>query len=128
MAVTLAVPIAVLQQVRAEWDDAGDRLDGAWRRLAKASTAGFSPRVAKAVEDFREPWATEVKAAAQRATDYAEEIVVFCGHVQLTDVEQAEKVRSLLPWAHRDADVAEAPAGPVPSHGGCPPGGAGAHP
>lgn len=107
MAVTLAVPYAVVLGIKAKWDEAADGLDGNWRRLHKASTDGFSPEVAAAIEAFREPWVDEIKAAAQQAQGYSDEITVFQGRVLIADLEQAERLRSLMPWAHRDAAITE---------------------
>lgn len=105
MTARLDVPFAVVQQARERWDAAGDELDGAWRRMAKTSTAELASEVVAAVEGFREPWADELKAAAEQATGYAAEIVFFRGLVIVADQEQAERLRSLLPWAQHDAAV-----------------------
>lgn len=106
MGVTLAVPAGVLLAIKGEWDESADELDGNWRRLHKASTEGFSPEVAAAVEAFREPWVDEIKAAAQQAQGYSDEIRVFRGRVLIADAAQAERIRSLLGWVHRDATIA----------------------
>jgi len=105
MGTRLDVPFAVLQAAREAWDGAGDELDGAWRRLAKTSTSELSSEVTAAVEGFREPWADELKATAEQAQGYAEEFVFFRGLVILADREQAERLRTLLPWAQHDAGV-----------------------
>ncbi|WP_377321271.1 hypothetical protein ACFJIY_19205 [Pimelobacter simplex] len=105
MTARLDVPFAVVQQARQRWDAAGDELDGAWRRLATTSTAELDTDVVAAVEGFREPWADELKAAAEQASGYAAEIVYFRGLVVVADQEQAERLRSLLPWAQHDAAV-----------------------
>lgn len=107
MAVTLDVPFEVLRTARARWDEVGDELDGSWRRLHKTSTTGFSAAVAAAVEAFREPWVDEVKASAEVAQAHSEEIVLFGRRVVLVDADQAARVRSLLPWLHRDAGIGE---------------------
>lgn len=107
MSVTLAVPYAVLQQVKGAWDEAADELDGNWRRLHKASVVGFSPEVAAAVEAFRDPWVDEIKAAAEQAQGHSDEITLYRGLVILIDSAQAERVRSLLPWIHRAAEIRE---------------------
>ncbi|UUW89729.1 hypothetical protein ABFU82_13600 [Nocardioides sp. WV_118_6] len=105
MGAELDVPFTVLQTARAAWDAAGDELDGAWRRLAKASTSGLSAEVSGAVEGFREPWADELKVTAGQAQGYAEEFVFFRGLVIIADRAQAERLRALLPWAQHDAGV-----------------------
>lgn len=107
MAVTLAVPYAVVNEIKGEWDEAADKLDGNWRRLHKAETDGFSSEVAAAIEAFREPWVDEIKAAAQQAQGYSDEIGVFYLQVTVADVAQAERVRSLLPWSHRNAKITD---------------------
>lgn len=110
MAVTLGVPADVLKMVKAQWDDSADELDGTWRRLHRASTDGFSPEVAAAVESFREPWVDEIKAVAGQAQDYSDEIIFFIASVFLIDVAQAERIRSTMPWAFHDAPI----SGPRP--------------
>jgi hypothetical protein len=107
MAVILDVPYAVLRAARERWDLAGDELDGAWRRLTAASTTDLSATVAAAVTGFAEPWADELKAAAALAAGYAEEFVFFHRRLVVVDRAQAERLRSLLPWAERDAAVRE---------------------
>lgn len=107
MAVTLAVPPAVLRETKATWDDGADELDGAWRRLHKTGTAGFSSEVAAAVLAFREPWVDELKAAGLQAQGYSDAIVLFLGSAVLADDEQAERLRSLLPWSQQDAAIVE---------------------
>ncbi|WP_435771883.1 hypothetical protein [Nocardioides sp. SYSU DS0651] len=104
---TLAVPPGVLSAAKAEWDDAADELDGNWRRLHKASTDGFSPEVAAAVEAFREPWVDEIKAAAREAQGHSDDLALFHHQVLLADAEQAERIRALLPWVHRNAEIRE---------------------
>ena len=105
MAVTLAVPYDVLQEAKRKWDEAADELDGNWRRLSKASTDGFSTRVAAAVEAFREPWVDEIKGAGEQAQGYSEEIVFFRNWLVLADEAEAERIRSILPWAYHDAEI-----------------------
>ncbi|WP_408898418.1 hypothetical protein ACJ5H2_04745 [Nocardioides sp. R1-1] len=107
MTVTLDVPYAVLRAARERWDAAGDELDGAWRRLARRSTAELSDGVVAAVEAFAEPWVDEVKAIAGLAAGYAEEFVFFHRLLVLVDRAQAERLRTLLPWTQRDAEVGE---------------------
>lgn len=107
MGVTLEVPFAVLQTARAEWDQAADGLDGSWRGLHRTETTGFSAAVEAAVVAFREEWVDEIKLSAERAQACSDEIVFFRRQVLLVDVEQAEQVRSLLPWAQRDAAIHE---------------------
>lgn len=107
MAVTLAVPPAVLQETKAKWDDGADELDGTWRRLHKTGTSGFSPEVAAAVLAFREPWVDELKAAGLQAQGYSDAIVLFLGTAVVADDQQAERLRSLLPWAYHAAAISE---------------------
>lgn len=107
MAVILDVPYAVLRAARESWDLAGDELDGAWRRLARASTTDLSATVVAAVRGFAEPWADELKAAAALAAAHAEEFVFFHRRLVIVDRAQAERLRSLLPWAEHDASVRE---------------------
>lgn len=105
MAVTLEVSAEVLRAVKAKWDEAADALDGAWRRLDKASTDGFSGEVAAAVEAFQEPWVDEIKDRAAEAQANSEAIVILGDRLWATDAAIAEHVRSLLPWAHHDAPI-----------------------
>ena len=107
MAVTLAVPMAVLEETKAQWDDSADELDGTWRRLHKTGTSGISSEVAAAVLAFREPWVDELKAAGLQAQGHSDAIVLFHGAAVLADTEQAERLRSLLPWSHQDAAIVE---------------------
>lgn len=103
--VTLAVPFEVLNRARTAWDAAADELDGAWRRLDRASTSGFSADVVAAVEAFRTPWVDEVKASAVQAQGYSDEITFFRRSVVITDEDQAERIRATLPWGHHDARI-----------------------
>ena len=105
MAVILHVPAGVVHKAKAQWDEAADELDGNWRRLHKASTAGFSNDVVAAIEAFREPWVDEIKAASQQAQEYAESVTFFGGLVVVADTAQAEELRALLPWVHRAAEI-----------------------
>lgn len=105
MAVTLAVPPLVLLQAKGKWDESADELDGNWRRLAKASTDGLSAEVAAAVKAFREPWVDEIKACAQTAQANSDEIHIFGLVAVYVDEAQAEQVRTLLPWAYRNAEI-----------------------
>jgi len=107
MAVTLDVPYAVLQAARQRWDAAADELDGAWRRLARSSTSDLSAVVAAAVTGFADGWADELRCAARQAQGYADEFVFFHRMLVLVDRAQAERLRSLLPWAEHAAAVRE---------------------
>ena len=101
----LDVPYAVQRRARDRWAAAADELDGAWRRLARTATTGLSPAVTSAVERFCEPWADELKAAAERAADHADSFVLHGGQVRFADEAEAERLRTLLPWAEHDAEV-----------------------
>ena len=105
MAVTLEVPVLVLQAAALEWDDAGDTLDGAWRRLDKASTADLSPEVAAAVQAFQTSWADEIKACGQRAQRCSEALTDSLQHFTSLDEAEAERLRGMLPWAYRTARI-----------------------
>ncbi|GAA1546943.1 hypothetical protein [Nocardioides humi] len=107
MAARLDVPYAVLKEARDRWDAGADELDGAWRRLAKASPSHLSAEVTAAVKAFREPWADELKAAGEQAQGYADEFVFFHRMVVIVDQAHAERLRSLLPWAEHDAAVTD---------------------
>lgn len=107
MTVTLDVPFAVLAAARDRWDAAADELDGAWRRLARASTSELSSAVVAAVSAFTEPWVDEVKAGAGQAQGYVDEFVFFQRVVVLVDRAQAERLRLLLAWSEHDATVTE---------------------
>lgn len=87
MGVTLAVTDDLLRRAKADWDASADELDGSWRRLSRASTDGFSPDVAAAVEAFRDPWVGELKARAAEAQDYSDAIVLFRNPLWATDAE-----------------------------------------
>ena len=105
MAVTLAVPAGVLARARAAWDDAADGLDGGWRRLVKAATAGVSSTVVPAVEAFQQTWVDELKRRAVEAQDNSEAFVEVGGVYQFVDVASAERARALLGWVHRDVPL-----------------------
>lgn len=107
MSVFLDVPFAVLREAQEKWDAGADKLDGAWRRLHKAETAGLSSAVVAAIDAFRDPWVDEVKATGLQAQGYADEIRAFNLQLVHTDAAQAEKVRSLLPWAEHAARIVE---------------------
>jgi len=105
MAVTLAVPDGVLAAAKAAWDDAADGLDGAWRRLGKASTEGFSPAVAAAAEAFQDTWVTELKHRAEDAQEHSDAFVEVAGVFEFTDRASAEQARGLLAWTYRTAAI-----------------------
>lgn len=105
MSVVLNVPFGVLVKAQREWDAGADKLDGAWRRLHKAGTGGLSAEVVAAVEAFREPRVDEIKAAGRQAQGYADEVRAFNVQLVHTDVEQAEKIRALLPWGDHAAEI-----------------------
>lgn len=105
MAVTLAVPDGVLAAAKAAWDDAADGLDGAWRRLGKTSTGGFSPAVAAAVDAFGDTWVAELKRRATDAQDHSDAFVEVAGVFAFTDRTSAEQARGLLAWTYRSAAI-----------------------
>lgn len=103
---TLEVSAEVLRTAKAKWDQAADELDGSWRRLDEASTDGFSGEVAAAVAAFCDPWVDEIKACATEAQGNSDAIVVFRDLLWTTDAASAERIRSLLPWAHHASPTA----------------------
>lgn len=105
--VILRVPAGVLAAAQADWDAAADRLDGAWHRLGKASTAGFSTEVATAAQEFLDTWVDEVKARARDAQGHSDAIRDFARGTGELDRQVAERVRGLLPWSWRNAPVEE---------------------
>ena len=107
MAVTIDVPPGVLAAAKVAWDDAADGLDGAWRRLGKASTSGFAPTVVSAVEAFQTTWTDELKRRAEAAQDNSDALVEVSGGFEFVDVAAAEKARALLGWVHRAAPIGE---------------------
>lgn len=104
MSVTLEVDPTVLRAAKTMWDQASDELV-AWRRLANASTDGFSPKVAAAVDAFREPWITQIKTAAQDASETSDAIRLTLLYVQMSDRDAAKQVRSMLPYVYRNATI-----------------------
>ena len=107
MAVILDVPQAVLLDGVHEWDDAGDTLDGAWHRLASASTADLAPDVAAAMSAFQTSWADEIKACGSSAQSNSEELTAALLNFTQLDEAEAERARSLLPWIFRSATIVE---------------------
>ncbi|MFW6866626.1 hypothetical protein ACOACQ_04510 [Nocardioides sp. CPCC 206347] len=107
MGVTIDVPPGVLAAAKTAWDDAADGLDGAWRRLGKASTAGFAPAVVTAVEAFQTTWTDELKRRAEAAQANSDAFVEVSGDFEFTDAAAAEQARALLGWAHRAAPIGE---------------------
>lgn len=105
MAVTIVVPPGVLAAAKAAWDDAADGLDGGWRRLVTASSAGFSPTVVAAVESFQTAWADELKRRATEAQDNSDAFVEVGGVYRFSDVASAERARALLGWVHHDVPI-----------------------
>ncbi|MFC5728848.1 MULTISPECIES: hypothetical protein [Nocardioides] len=107
MGVTLDVPAHVLQHFKGEWDAAADKLDGAWRRLAKASTDGFAREVVSAVEQFQDAWVEEIKRIAGVAQGNSDAFVLAGDDFAITDRGEAERLRSLLSWGYHDAKIRE---------------------
>jgi hypothetical protein len=105
MAVTLDVPYAVLKAAKQEWDSAADRLDGSFRHLVRASTTSLSPAVTAAVETFRHAWGDELRCCGQRAQGYSDAFYDTGTDFLVTDVAEAELLRSVLPWAYHDARI-----------------------
>lgn len=105
MTAIIEVDSAVLVRARTSWDFASDELDGAWRRLGMASVTGFSAAVSAAIEGFRGPWIEEIKTLAQQADGYSSDIVTVGAMLVVADTAAAEQVRSLLPYACRNATV-----------------------
>lgn len=103
MAVTLAVPDGVLAAAKVAWDDAADGLDGAWRRLGKTSTAGFSPAVTAAADAFSDTWMAEIKHRAEDAQEHSDAFVEVGGIIEFADRASAEQARGLLAWTYRAA-------------------------
>ena len=101
----LDVPDGVLAKAKAAWDDAGDQLDGSWRRLARASTTDLAAEVAAAVATFQDAWTDQLKSLAGLAADHSEAFVRAAGEFRTVDVAEAERLRSLLPWSHRGAPI-----------------------
>ena len=105
MAVTLVVPPGVLEAAKVGWDDAADGLDGAWRRLSRSSTDGFSPAVAAAADAFQDAWTEEIKRRALQAQDHSDAFVEVSGVLAFSDAAAAEHARGLLGWVHRDVRI-----------------------
>lgn len=105
MGVTLDVPVHVLEHSKGEWDAAADQLDGGWRRLANAATDGFAREVVTAVEQFRDAWVEEIKKVAGIAQGNSDALVQTGDDFEITDHSEAERLRGLLSWDHRDANI-----------------------
>lgn len=117
----LEVSPAVVEKAKRRWDVAADALDAAWRRLHKAETGQLSPAVVTAIGGFREPWVDEIKSAAEQAQRCSDEIPQVTNLVYCVDEEHARRLRDLLPWSERGAEISSGPIGPVPqSPGGRP--------
>lgn len=104
----LNVPAGVLQSAHDAWDAAADKLDGGWKRLDGASTAGFSPAVTAAVTAFCDTWTAVIRRQARAAQDHADAFVKVNGVYQMSDRAAAEQVRELLPWQYRNAGIKDA--------------------
>lgn len=103
MAVRIEVPAGVLQRARREWRDAAEDLDVRWRRLHRLSTDDLPRGIAVALEVFREHWVDQLKAAHDRAEGHHDALAGAEADLVVTDREQAELIRGLLPWVYRTA-------------------------
>jgi hypothetical protein len=105
MAVTIDVPYSVLRAAKAEWDEAADALDGAFRRLVTAPTSGLSATATAAVEAFQQGWGDELKACGQKAQSFSDAFHDTGSDFLITDTAQARLIRSVLPWAFHEARI-----------------------
>ena len=73
-----------------------------------ATTAGLAPPVAAEVERFVHAWHAEVRRLATVAQESHDAFVYVRGTYEITDLRQAERIRSLLPWAERHDAIRKA--------------------
>jgi len=109
MGVTVDVPPGVLKKARREWDEAAENLDGQWRRLHRVDTGGLSSEVVVAFERYRETWVDELKADHRKAVRFHEALEGVDADFTVTDTQEAERLRDLLPWRYRNATITDSP-------------------
>ncbi|GAB2968880.1 hypothetical protein [Nocardioides montaniterrae] len=105
MAVTIDVDYKVLEQAKAGWDSINDTLEAAQLRFGKVTGHGLSAAVAAEVLAFKKYWYAEVSRLAQDAWSNADAFQCTMVGFTISDEQQAEKIRSLLPWADRGARI-----------------------
>ncbi|GAA4804615.1 hypothetical protein ACFQ0K_11165 [Nocardioides caeni] len=105
MAVTLDVPPGVLRLAERAWDDAHDKLSAAGTRLDGIVPAGLSTVVSTAVTAFLDVWSAEIATLVRQASAHAGAFADLDADLEITDAVEAARLRSLLPYAHRDATI-----------------------
>ena len=105
MGVTLDVPPGVLEQAGRAWDDAHDKLTGAGARLDGIVLSGLSTAVEAAVTTFLEVWLGEAAVLSRQASSHSAAFADLDGDLGLSDAAEAERLRSLLPYAFHDAPI-----------------------
>ena len=109
MAAVIDVDYAVLDRARAAWDVQADTLEGSGLRLGKVTGRGLAPTVAAEVRRFADTWHTEVRSLATLAQDNHDAFVYVNGTYEVSDLRQAETIRSLLPWGQRHDAIRTVP-------------------
>lgn len=105
MGVTLDVPPGVLARAGKAWDDAHDKLTGAGTRLGEIELANLSTTVESAVTTFLEVWSGETAVLSRQASSHSAAFTGLDADLGLTDAAEAQRVRSLLPFAFHDAPI-----------------------
>jgi len=90
-----------VDRAKQAWSTQAETLTGATLRIAKVNGGGLSARVAAEVRRFGRRWHTEIDSLATLAQDNADAFVFVKGTYEVSDLQQAERIRSLLPWADR---------------------------
>lgn len=89
----------VLSRSAQEWRDQGARVRTAGDRLADASTAGFSPRVASAAASWAATWGGTVRTIASNGDTVAEELLAAALAYGTVDTDAQQRFDTWLDGA-----------------------------
>ena len=102
---TFAIMLSFIRQVSGTWDDQAEQLRGGHKRLTDAHSAvnDLGDRVGPVAGTYLTTWLTEVTNLASAAQGRSDGLAEFTVSVVDFDEAAADDLRSILPWADRDA-------------------------
>ena len=105
MGAVIEVDDAVIARAQRGWDSAADRMCAAVTGLDALREGGLAPGVVQALDWFAGTWRAQLVRLGTTAQHNADAFGYTWCDFRFSDLAQAERVRSLLPWSERDDRV-----------------------